>query len=156
MSEGYAVNRLLPSVATLTYFIITRKTQLHSRLLFLPKLTEIKGAPPPCPRSGIRLPAQSDSVTEYNRSSSSKFKVYYSPLQVHVHTNNKEGNTLTDSHIQEQQMHIYRVLSATSTKGAHRDIDHVNPSSRTLCDCEWLSAIWPEEATHLAMSGVDQ
>jgi len=38
------------------------------------------------------------------------FKVYYNPLRDDIHTNNKEGNTLTDSHIQEQQMHIYRVL----------------------------------------------
>jgi len=37
---------------------------------------------------------------------------------IYIRTNNKEGNTLTDSHIQEQQMHSYRVLSATSTKGA--------------------------------------
>jgi len=46
---------------------------------------------------------------------SSKFIV--GPLRDDVHTNSKERNTLTDSHIQEQQMHIYRVLSATSTKG---------------------------------------
>ena len=59
-----------------------------------------------------------------------------------IYIQTKKENTLTDSHIQEQQMHIYRVLSATSTKGAiypsHRDIDHVNPSSRAPCDREWL------------------